>query len=62
MRETCATVRVVAPVTEANPHGHITINEADLTADHVVFEPENANDSKDAAPKKPRSRKTEQPE
>lgn len=62
MRETCATVRVVAPVTDRNPHGHVTINQADLTADHVVFEAGNANDSKDAALKKPRTRKTEQPE
>jgi hypothetical protein len=31
------TVRVVSPVSEANPLGYIVINESDLTEDHELF-------------------------
>lgn len=62
MRETCATVRVAAPVSEANPHGHIVINASDLTAEHTLFDAAQEEAEKEAAPRKTRARKTEQSE
>jgi len=39
MGETCATVKVKAPVTEDNPTGFIVINESDFTpGDHELFD------------------------
>lgn len=62
MRDTCATIRVVAPVTDENPHGHIVINAADLTDEHRLFDAVLDDAEKEAAPRKTRTRKTEQPE
>lgn len=42
------TIKVVTPVTDENPHGHIVINKTDLTDDHVVFE----KSDEDRQPKK----------
>jgi hypothetical protein len=55
MRDTCATVRIVAPVTDKNPHGHITINAADLTEEHTLFDA-GQDEATDKTPAK-RSRK-----
>jgi hypothetical protein len=62
MRDTCATVRVVAPVSAENPHGHIVINASDLTDEHTLFDVAQDDAEKEAAPRKTRARKTEHPE
>jgi hypothetical protein len=46
----CNTVRVVSPVSDANPNGYIVINESDLTEDHELFG-EDAAKKSDAAKK-----------
>lgn len=33
----CKTVRIVSPVTKANPHGYIVINESDLKETHEIY-------------------------
>ena len=38
MKDVCETVRVVAPVSDANPHGFVVINRSDLKPDHEVFD------------------------
>jgi hypothetical protein len=52
MRDTCATVRVVAPVTDENPHGHITINASDLTDGHRLFDAEQVEAADKSAAKR----------
>lgn len=62
MRDTCATVRVLAPVSAENPHGHIVINASDLTDEHTLVDDEQGDAPKDRMPRKTRTRKTEQSE
>ena len=48
------TVKIVCPVTDDNPHGHIVINAIDLTEDHELVECED-----DGKPKRGRPRKVQ---